>query len=39
MTYIGMIGNGGFLQLSIVGESAHAMLGVQVGEKVVVKWP
>ena len=39
MTYIGMIGDGGFLQLSIVGESAHAMLGVQVGEKVVVKWP
>ena len=38
MTYIGIITDDGRLQLTIVGESAHLMLGIQVGEKVVVKW-
>jgi S-adenosylmethionine hydrolase len=28
----------GFLELTIVGESAKAMLGVSLGEKVVVTW-
>ena len=38
MTFIAMMGDGGDLQLTIVGDSAHMMLGVKVGEKVVVKW-
>ena len=38
MTYIGVIADSGFLQLMIVGESAHIMLDIQLGGKVVLKW-
>jgi S-adenosylmethionine hydrolase len=37
-TLMAILGQSGFLELTIVGESAKAMLGVQLGEKVVVKW-
>jgi S-adenosylmethionine hydrolase len=38
MTLLALIGNSGKLELEIVGDSAKIMLGVRVGEKVVVKW-
>ena len=38
MTFIAVIGESGQLQLMIVGESAHLMLGIRVGEEVVVAW-
>ena len=38
MTYIGVVAESGFLQLMIVGESAHIMLDIELGEKVVVQW-
>ena len=34
----GRIGESGKLELAIVGDSAKIMLGVRVGETVVVKW-
>ena len=37
-TLMAILGTGGFLELTIVGESAKAMLGVRLQEKVVVKW-
>ena len=37
-TLMAVLGQSGFLELTIVGESAKAMLGVRLGEKVVVKW-
>ena len=37
-TLMAILGNSGCLELTIVGESAQAMLGVSLGEKVVVKW-
>jgi S-adenosylmethionine hydrolase len=37
-TLMAILGDSGCLELTIVGESAKAMLGVAVGEKVVVKW-
>lgn len=37
-TLLALLGAGGFLELIIVGDSAKIMLGVKVGEKVVVKW-
>lgn len=37
-TFLAMLGPSGFLELAIVGESAKAMLGVRLGEKVLVKW-
>jgi S-adenosylmethionine hydrolase len=37
-TLMAIRGEGGFLELTIVGESARAMLGVSLREKVVVKW-
>ena len=39
MTFIAIAGDDGPLQLTIVGESAHLMLGIQIGEKGVVAWP
>ena len=33
-----ILGTGGYLELTIVGDSAQAMLGVPLNEKVVVKW-
>jgi len=37
-TLMAVLGKSGFLELTIVGDSAKAMLGVRLGEKVVVKW-
>jgi S-adenosylmethionine hydrolase len=37
-TLMAIRGSGGFLELTIVGDSAKAMLGVRLNEKVVVKW-
>jgi len=38
MTLMAILGASGFLELTIVGDSAKAMLGVPLNEKVVVKW-
>ena len=38
MTLIAVVGSSGNLELEIVGESAKIMLGIAVGEPVVVKW-
>ena len=38
MTLLAVVGSNGQLELEIVGDSAKLMLGVRVGEKVVVKW-
>ena len=38
MTFIAVVSDDGKLQLTIVGESAHLMLGIRVGEKVLVAW-
>ena len=37
-TLMAILGSSGFLELTIVGDSAQAMLGVALKEKVVVKW-
>jgi S-adenosylmethionine hydrolase len=37
-TLMAILGDSGCLELTIVGDSAKAMLGVSLGEKVVVKW-
>jgi S-adenosylmethionine hydrolase len=37
-TLMAILGPGGALEITIVGESAKGMLGVKLGEKVVVKW-
>jgi S-adenosylmethionine hydrolase len=37
-TLMAILGSGGTLELTIVGDSAKIMLGVALGEKVVVKW-
>ena len=37
-TLMAVLGSSGFLEMTIVGESAQAMLGVRIGEKIVVKW-
>ena len=38
MTFLSVLSPGGTLELSIVGDSAAAMLGIRVGERVVVSW-
>jgi S-adenosylmethionine hydrolase len=38
MTLLAIHGPSGFLELTITGDSAKIMLGVAIGEKVVVKW-
>jgi S-adenosylmethionine hydrolase len=38
-TFLAVLGQGGMLELRIVGMSARDMLGVRVGEAVVVEWP
>jgi S-adenosylmethionine hydrolase len=38
MTLMAIVGPAGALELTIVGDSAAMMLGVRVGEKIVVKW-
>ncbi len=37
-TFLALLGPEGRLELEIVGVSASIMLGIRVGEKVVVKW-
>jgi len=37
-TLMAILGPSGCLELTIVGESAKAMLGVRIGETIVVKW-
>jgi S-adenosylmethionine hydrolase len=37
-TLMAILGSSGFLEMTIVGESAKAMLGVRIGERIVVKW-
>jgi S-adenosylmethionine hydrolase len=37
-TLMAIRGASGFLELTITGESARAMLGVRLGEKTVVRW-
>jgi len=37
-TLMAILGEGGFLELTIVGDSAKIMLGVPLKEKVIVKW-
>ena len=38
MTLLAILGQHGALQISIVGDSAKIMLGIDVGERVVVRW-
>jgi S-adenosylmethionine hydrolase len=38
MTLLALLGNSGFLELVIVGDSAKIMLGVRVGQPVTVQW-
>ena len=38
MSFLALLGNSGFLELTIVGDSAKIMLGVRVGERVSVQW-
>jgi S-adenosyl-L-methionine hydrolase (adenosine-forming) len=38
MTFIALVGSGDRLELSIVGESAAAMLGIPVGAQVELSW-
>ena len=38
MSFLALLGDSGFLELTIVGDSAKMMLGVRVGERVSVQW-
>ena len=38
MSLLALLAPSGFLELTIVGDSAKIMLGVSLGEKVVVSW-
>ncbi len=38
MTLVAVLGSSGSLELEIVGDNAGIMLGVGIGQKVVVKW-
>jgi len=38
MSFLALFGDSGFLELTIVGDSAKIMLGVRVGERVSVQW-
>lgn len=37
-TFVAILGDDGMLMLTIVGDSAKLMLGLGVGDKVVVEW-
>ena len=37
-SFLALLGDSGFLELTIVGDSAKVMLGVRVGERVSVQW-
>ena len=38
LTLIAVLGSSGYLELSLVDDSARLMLGVREGEKIVVQW-
>ena len=38
MSFLALLGDGGFLELTIVGDSAKMMLGIHPGERVSVQW-
>jgi S-adenosylmethionine hydrolase len=38
MTFLSLLAEGGSLELAIVDDSAAAMLGIRIGERVVVSW-
>jgi len=38
MSFLALLGDGGFLELTIVGDSAKMMLGIRTGERVNVQW-
>jgi S-adenosylmethionine hydrolase len=38
MSFLALLGDGGFLELTIVGDSAKMMLGIRAGERVCVQW-
>lgn len=38
MSFLALFGEGGFLELTIVGDSAKMMLGIRPGERVCVQW-
>jgi S-adenosylmethionine hydrolase len=38
MTLLALVGDSGFLELVIVGDSAKIMLGVKIGQPVTVQW-
>jgi len=37
-SFLALFGESGFLELTIVGDSAQTMLGIRPGERVVVRW-
>ena len=37
-SFLALLGDGGCLELTIVGDSAKIMLGIRVGERVSVQW-
>jgi S-adenosylmethionine hydrolase len=38
MSLLALLAPSGFLELTIVGDSAKIMLGVRIGEKVAIRW-
>lgn len=37
-SFLALLGESGYLELTIVGDSAKIMLGIRVGERVSVQW-
>ena len=38
MTYVAVLGKSGFLELSLIGDSAAKFLGLKVDDSVTIKW-
>lgn len=38
MTYVALLGESGFLELSLIGDSAAKFLGLKTGDSVTIKW-
>ena len=38
MTFLAVLGSTGFLELQLVGDSAHKFLGIRAGADVTVQW-
>lgn len=38
LSFLALLGDSGFLELTIVGDSAQMMLGIRPGERVNVQW-